>query len=57
MNAVMVATLMTTTPTKVVQVTLDGNTGIAFYSQWRWSVCDTLLPASLVHVESLNFRQ
>ena len=39
------------------QVILDSYAGIAPYSQWRWSTCGTLLPATSFHVEHLHTGQ
>ena len=53
-NTVVVAVILTTPTTEIVQFIADSNTGKAPYSQWRCSTSGTLLPATSVHVKRLH---
>ena len=54
MNTIVIAVIVTTITTEIVQLVSDSNTGIAIHSQWRCSTCGAVLPATSVHVEYLH---
>ena len=57
MNTVVEAVTVTTLTTEVEQLVSDSNAGIANHSQWRYSTCGALLPATSVYVENLHIGE